>query len=47
MAAMEIFGSYMSKDFTLAGEGIKICGLDTFVAIMSGLIIFRHALVMA
>lgn len=40
VAAMEIFGSYMSKDFTLAGEGIKICGLDTFVAIMSGLIIF-------
>ena len=40
VAAMEIFGSYMSKDFTLAGEGIKICELDTFVAIMSGLIIF-------
>lgn len=40
VAAMEIFGSYMSKDFTLAGEGVKICGLDTFVAIMSGLIIF-------
>lgn len=40
VAAMEIFGSYMSKDFTLVGEGIKICGLDTFVAIMSGLIIF-------
>ena len=40
VAAMEIFGSYMSKDFTLAGEGIKICGLDTFVALMSGLIIF-------
>lgn len=40
VAAMEIFGSYMSKDFTLAGEGIKICGLDTFVAIMSGIIIF-------
>lgn len=40
VAAMEIFGSYMSKDFSLAGEGVKICGLDTFVAIMSGLIIF-------
>lgn len=40
VAAMEIFGSYMSKDNTLAGEGIKICGLDTFVAIMAGLIIF-------
>ena len=40
VAAMEIFGSYMSKDHTLAGEGIKICALDTFVAIMAGLIIF-------
>lgn len=40
VAAMEIFGSYMSKDNTLAGEGIRICALDTFVAIMAGLIIF-------
>lgn len=40
VAAMEIFGSYMSKDNTLTGEGIRICALDTFVAIMAGLIIF-------
>ena len=40
VAAMEIFGSYMSKDHTLAGEGARICGLDTFVALLSGLIIF-------
>ena len=40
VAAMEIFGSYMSKDHTLAGEGLRICVLDTFVAITSGLIIF-------
>lgn len=40
IAAMEIFGSYMSKNHTLAGEAIRICALDTFVAIMSGLIIF-------
>lgn len=40
VAAMEIFGSYMGKEHTLAGEGVKICALDTFVAIMSGLIIF-------
>ena len=40
VAAMEIFGSYMSKQFTLPGESIRICVLDTFVAIMSGLIIF-------
>ena len=39
VAAMEIFGSYMGKDHSLAGEGARICGLDTFVAIMSGLII--------
>lgn len=40
IAAMEIFGSYMSKDNTLPGESVKICTLDTFVAIMAGLIIF-------
>ncbi len=40
IAAMEIFGSYMSRDDTLAGEAARICGLDTFVAVMSGLIIF-------
>ena len=40
VAAMEIFGSYMGKDHTLAGEGLRICALDTFVAIMAGLIIF-------
>ena len=40
IAAMEIFGSYMSKDDPLPGESVKICALDTFVAIMAGLIIF-------
>ena len=30
----------MEKDHTLAGEGVRICALDTFVAIMAGLIIF-------
>ena len=40
VAAMEIFGSYMSKDNTLLSEGVRICGLDTFVALMAGLIIF-------
>ena len=40
IAAMEIFGSYMSKNNTLPGESVKICALDTFVAIMAGLIIF-------
>jgi len=40
VAAMEIFGSYMSKDKTLAGESAWICALDTFVALCSGFIIF-------
>ena len=40
VAAMEIFGSYMSKDNTLLSEGGQICVLDTFVALMAGLIIF-------
>ncbi len=40
IAAIEIFGSYMSDDFTLTGEAVRITILDTFVAFMSGLIIF-------
>jgi len=40
IAAMEIFGSYMSRDNSLTSEAVHICGLDTFVALMSGLIIF-------
>lgn len=40
IASMEILGSYMSRDNTLASEGIRICGLDTFVALVSGMIIF-------
>ena len=40
IGSMEIFGSYMARDNTLAGESVRICALDTFVALMSGLIIF-------
>ncbi len=40
IAAMEVFGSYMSDQFTLYSEAARICVLDTFVAIFSGLIIF-------
>ncbi len=40
VAALEIMGSYMSKDLSLTGEAVRIAGLDTFVALMSGLIIF-------
>lgn len=40
IGAMEIFGSYMSREHTLVGEAVRICSLDTFVALMSGMIIF-------
>lgn len=40
IGAMEIFGSYMSRERTLLGESLQIAALDTFVAIVSGLIIF-------
>lgn len=39
IGAMEIFGSYMEKDRSLAGESIHILILDTFVALMAGMII--------
>ena len=40
IGSMQIFGSYMSKDNTLTSESVRICILDTFVALMSGMIIF-------
>ena len=40
IGAMEIFGSYMNRNFALTGEAVRICALDTFVAICAGLIIF-------
>ena len=40
IAAMEIFGSYMSDSHSLPGEAVRICALDTFVALMAGVIIF-------
>lgn len=40
MGSMAIFGSYLGKDRSLLGESINIVALDTFVAIVSGLIIF-------
>lgn len=39
VGAMEIFGSYTSDKYTLGGEAIRICILDTIVAIAAGLII--------
>ena len=40
IGAMAIFGSYIGKERTLLGESATIIALDTFVAIVSGLIIF-------
>ncbi len=40
IGAMEIFGSYMSREGALTGEAMRICALDTFVALMAGTIIF-------
>lgn len=40
MGGMAIFGSYIDKKHSLTGEGIRVMALDTFVAIMAGLIIF-------
>lgn len=40
IGALAIFGSYIGRDRSLTGEAISITVLDTFVALMSGLIIF-------
>ena len=40
IGAMAIFGSYIGKDHSLTGEAINVTILDTFVAVMAGLIIF-------
>lgn len=39
MGSMAVFGSYISKNRCLMGESITIALLDTFVAIMAGLIV--------
>lgn len=36
IGAIEIFGSYMDRRFTLPGEAARICVLDTFVAVCAG-----------
>ncbi len=40
IGAMSIFGSYIGKERSLMGESINVLILDTFVAIVAGLIIF-------
>lgn len=40
IGSMAIFGSYINKDRSLLGESVNVIILDTFVAIVAGLIIF-------
>lgn len=40
MGSLSVFGSFIEKTHKLTGEAISVALLDTFVAIMSGLIIF-------
>ncbi|PWN00515.1 sodium-dependent transporter [Massilioclostridium coli] len=40
IGSLAIFGSYIGKERRLTGDAISITVLDTFVAVMSGLIIF-------
>jgi NSS family neurotransmitter:Na+ symporter len=43
IGSISIFGSYTSDKYRLTGESIRIIGLDTFVALLAGLIIFPAA----
>lgn len=40
VGSMAIFGSYIDKERSLMGESVNIIVLDTFVALMAGMIIF-------
>ena len=40
IGSMAIFGSYIGKERTLMGESVNVILLDTFAAVVSGLIIF-------
>ena len=40
IGSMAIFGSYIGKERSLLGESVNILVLDTFVAVVAGLIIF-------
>lgn len=40
IGAVAIFGSYIDKSYSLTGEAICVTVLDTFVAVVAGLIIF-------
>ncbi len=43
MGSIAIFGSYIGKERSITGEALSITLLDTFVALMAGLIIFPAA----
>ncbi len=43
IGSISIFGSYIDKQYSLTGEAVRIIGLDTFIALASGLIIFPAA----
>ena len=43
IGSMAIFGSYISKQRALAGESVRVIGIDTAVALMAGLLIFATA----
>lgn len=40
MGSMAIFGSYIGKDRALLGEAVHVVALDSFVAVIAGLIMF-------
>ena len=40
MGGMEIYGSYIGKERSLTGEAVIVAALDTFVALVAGLIVF-------
>ena len=40
IGSMAIFGSYIDKDRSLLGESVTVIALDSFVAVIAGLIIF-------
>ena len=40
IGSMEIFGSYIDDSRSLMGESVRVIALDTFVAVVAGLIIF-------
>ncbi|MBQ4522176.1 MAG: sodium-dependent transporter [Lachnospiraceae bacterium] len=40
IGSIAIFGSYIGKDRALLGEAVSIASLDTFVALVAGMIIF-------